>query len=122
MGSCNGLVLLFHNLFAWDVSIQNPFTKSFYKIPYKDYEWPEPRSVNYLLEKIVYGFGYDSLSDDVKVVRNVQFLTDVEKAFYSSVDVYSLKMKSWKKVESFPYYVLYEMAEGVFIGGALHWL
>ncbi|KAH9620941.1 hypothetical protein KSS87_015495, partial [Heliosperma pusillum] len=72
-----------------------------------------------------YGFGYDLVNDDYKVIAlSCYFLEPKDedeprpepKMF---ANVYSVKKGTWKQVESFPY--LYDYA-GVFVGGSIHWI
>lgn len=72
------------------------------------------------------GFGYDSCSDDYKVVtlsyhdRDDDHNPDCDDIF---VDVYSIKMRSWRRLGNFPYdHSVSGFASGKFINGASHWL
>ncbi|PWA41710.1 F-box associated interaction domain-containing protein [Artemisia annua] len=62
--------------------------------------------------QVAYGFGYDSYTDDYKVVA-------VRKS-NNKVKVYSLKTGIWKKVSDFP--DAYLLEDGVFLNGCIHWL
>lgn len=69
-----------------------------------------------------YGLGYDSSSDDYKLVRICTELNDaVIKVFRTRVRVYSLRHNSWKQVEDFPGQLLRPGVLGVFFNGALYW-
>lgn len=130
LSSCNGILLtqtkpcdFLRFGRRYDVVLQNPFTRSFHKIPFVKYKYPGPDGVVCSPFSIVYGIGYDAATDDYKVLRNCQYIgCSVGKPFYSHVTVYSLKMKSHKHVEPFPHYIKRGMTESVFVGGALHWL
>ncbi|PWA43091.1 F-box associated interaction domain-containing protein [Artemisia annua] len=62
--------------------------------------------------QVAYGFGYDSYTDDYKVVA-------VRKS-NNKVKVYSLKTGIWKNVSDFP--DAYLLEDGVFLNGCIHWL
>ncbi|WMV10258.1 hypothetical protein MTR67_003643 [Solanum verrucosum] len=70
-----------------------------------------------------YGFGYDFASDDYKVVNLSRYRKgNIDTTF---VDVYSVRMGLWRRLESLPYDdVLSERggASGVFVNGVLHWM
>ncbi|XP_026428684.1 F-box/kelch-repeat protein At3g23880-like [Papaver somniferum] len=57
------------------------------------------------------GFGYDSKSEDYKVVTGNN----------SVVEVYSLKLNSWRIIENASY-IFPNRVVGIFINGDLHWL
>ncbi|XP_031121316.1 F-box protein CPR1-like [Ipomoea triloba] len=68
-------------------------------------------------QNVLYGFGYDNVSDDYKVLRIAESY-DCE----SEVKVFSVKSNSWRKIHCFPHYLKYERAHGVQATGALHWV
>ncbi|KAK4425817.1 hypothetical protein Salat_1775700 [Sesamum alatum] len=96
----------------------------------------------------MHGFGYDSCSDDYKVVTLSYYDTHNEHRsdhVETFVDVYSVKMGVWKRVESSPYdhavlqlspwewdhftrklsqQVMFNktLSPGAFVNGAIHWL
>ncbi|KAL2475633.1 F-box protein CPR30 [Abeliophyllum distichum] len=67
-----------------------------------------------------YDFGYDSATDDYKVIRLITAHTD-GITDSSVVELYSLKSDSWKRFEAL---VGYSFCIGycILVGGALHWL
>lgn len=71
-----------------------------------------------ICEKIIYGFGYDHVNDDYKVLRIAQFWDEV----VDEVKVYNLKSNSWRRIKDFPYYLSYKRADGMLVNGALHWV
>ncbi|XP_059628783.1 F-box protein CPR1-like, partial [Cornus florida] len=74
---------------------------------------------------IGYGFGYDSIRDDYKLVRIVQYYGEKDDSLYFEVMVYSLKSNSWQRIQDFPYYLPYNpglLQNAVFVRGALHWI
>ncbi|KAH0988906.1 hypothetical protein GBA52_000389 [Prunus armeniaca] len=67
------------------------------------------------------GFGYDSATDDYKVVRIMEFRTS--NGFCSSeVKVYGLKSNSWKRVQNLPSNHRYFGSYIHCLNSALHWL
>ncbi|CAN0907896.1 F-box protein CPR1 [Linum grandiflorum] len=66
-----------------------------------------------------YGFGYDSGSDDYKVVR-VFHTTDTDHNFHESEVIHFGVRSNSCKIVNIPY-VLYQKM-GAFVGGAIHWV
>ncbi|XP_059311957.1 F-box/kelch-repeat protein At3g06240-like [Lycium ferocissimum] len=119
-GSCNGLVLVVdrENI----IFLINPTTLKYHKVPVFDLSLPllgrnNRRSCN------MYGFGYDVVSDDYKVV-NLSYY-DTNHSEYKAdtfVDMYSVRKGVWKRLET-PYdHSLTDLASGVLVNGVLHWL
>ncbi|GAV83388.1 hypothetical protein CFOL_v3_26836 [Cephalotus follicularis] len=143
--SSNGLIALRSS--DRDIGLYNPSTRKRLKLPVEpvDPTGDSSRSPGY----VFYGFGYDSVSDDYKVVRmvkfnkfedndrhgdgdgdggdnNVGYLLDYE------VKVYSLRKNSWKRVYMlslylsfmfrFFYHLLHRRGYGVLVSGVLHWI
>lgn len=51
----------------------------------------------------IYGFGYDPINGDYKLVRVMQCSQLSRQEFYfNKVDVYSAKSNTWKNVSDFP--------------------
>ncbi|RXH92609.1 hypothetical protein DVH24_033505 [Malus domestica] len=117
VGSCNGLICLLLNppiayyeeyyenirLLLW-----NPSTRTARKLP--DIDW-------FRYRPIYYGFGYDSTTQDYKVLLGSINYKDGFAA------IFSLKAASWKiVVDSLkPAASLYYSGRGCFLNGALHW-
>ncbi|KAF7152934.1 hypothetical protein RHSIM_Rhsim01G0117500 [Rhododendron simsii] len=98
VGSCHGLIGL-RNREDVTLAIWNPSTRS-----------------------EMHGFGYDSITDDYKMVRFVQFFEFGTDNFVSSVKVYTMKSNSWQKIRDFPYCLYYGQGCAVLVGSALHWV
>lgn len=66
----------------------------------------------------MFGFGYDHLNDDYKVVlaKSVSSYGRLDKG----VIVYSLKTNSWRKIEDFRETICHQ-GLGKFVKGVLHW-
>lgn len=62
----------------------------------------------------VYGFGYDNVNDDYKVVRLISSVKVIE--------IYSLRSDSWKKYHDFPVDIPKQSPFGVFVNSTMHWL
>ncbi|PSS24777.1 F-box protein [Actinidia chinensis var. chinensis] len=118
LGSCDGLVCLYNG--EDNVAIWNPSTRRYQKLPETEIEFPDYFTS---CQCIIYGFGYDPITDDYKVVRLIQFYgEDVWDSFDSEVKVYSSRSNSWRRIKDFPYYLRYKRAYGVLVGSSLHWV
>ncbi|KAL2937381.1 hypothetical protein RDABS01_020830 [Bienertia sinuspersici] len=85
----------------------NPTTKEFKELPESPYAL-DPDASSYSM----YGVGYDSVSDDYKVVTVF---------FY--INVYSVKNGTWKSAANSPYdHAVGHVTSGVFVDGCIHWL
>ncbi|XP_019253542.1 PREDICTED: F-box/kelch-repeat protein At3g06240-like [Nicotiana attenuata] len=70
----------------------------------------------------MYGFGYDVVNDDYKVVALSYYDIDEPDIVDTFVDIYSLRKGLWKRLGSSPYdHSLTDPASGVLVNGALHW-
>ncbi|KAF8016154.1 hypothetical protein BT93_H1615 [Corymbia citriodora subsp. variegata] len=95
-------------------ALYNPTTKEFRNLPYSNL-FPEGTKLH--------GFGYDSQSDDYKIVQgNVQ---GIGSGFvdWRIEEIFSLKSSSWKgsQAQLGRNLLLHERGEGVYWKGALHW-
>ncbi|KAG5565004.1 hypothetical protein RHGRI_001020 [Rhododendron griersonianum] len=117
VGSCDGLIGL-RNREDGILAIWNPSTRRCQELPYTKTDYP----VYHVFAKHeMYGFGYDSIIDDYKMVR-VQFFQIGIDDFVSSVKVYSMKSNSWRKIRDFPYCLYYGQGCAVLVGSTLHWV
>ncbi|VVB07752.1 unnamed protein product [Arabis nemorensis] len=130
-GSCNGLIGLSNS--PTDLAIFNPSTRQIHRLPQSTIDLPDGSTTR---GYVFYGLGYDSVNDDYKVVRMVQFKRDSDDelgcSFPYEVKVFSLKMNSWKRIVSvspsiqllfyFYYHLLYRRGYGVLAGNSLHWV
>ncbi|GLU20565.1 hypothetical protein SLE2022_367560 [Rubroshorea leprosula] len=110
LGSCNGLLCV-SNIID-DIAVWNPSTKEYLILP--------ALSLG-ACQVFVYGFGYDSVNDDYKVVRIIQSFRVEDKVFELEVKVWSFGEKGWRRIEDLPYVLSFPGANGVFVCGALHW-
>ncbi|EFH58716.1 F-box family protein [Arabidopsis lyrata subsp. lyrata] len=113
VGSSNGLVCISPGEGA--VILYNPTTGDSKRLP----ETLRPKSVEYGRDNFqTYGFGFDDLTDDYKVVKLVATSDDILDA-----SVYSLKADSWRRICN----LNYEhndgfYTSGVHFNGAIHWV
>lgn len=116
VGSANGLVCL------WDrnsdiIYLLNPSTRKCKRLPLVPVEFPS--CFNKIL-KCAYGFGYDHLRDDYKVVK----IANSSKFLGFVAIVYSLKTNSWTKIQGVlsTRNISFMNTWGKFASGALYWL
>ncbi|CAK9161884.1 unnamed protein product [Ilex paraguariensis] len=105
LGSCNGLLLIgksSETLYLW-----NPSTREYKKfsIPYSDGA-----------RHFLWGLGFDSSSDDYKVVRVVRCKSQAPIAKF-----YSVKSNSWSDYRDFPYRTFHNQV-GIILNKSLHWI
>lgn len=118
MGSCNGIVL------AKDendtIFLMNPTTREPCKLPLSPFALPLRESF------VMYGFGYDSSTDDYKVISISFWDTDNEHSPDCTdmfVSIYSLRYNSWRNLQNSPYdHAVGHLISGVLINENLHWL
>ncbi|XP_006360351.1 F-box/kelch-repeat protein At3g23880-like [Solanum tuberosum] len=110
LGSCNGLICL--TPMSFKLMIWNPVTGK-----HKEFQDSFVQcAVNCYIR---YGFGYDYVHDDYKVVKIFSFPRN-EGKYESKVKIYSLKDDSWKMGEGFDSgYV--NAQSGMCLNGYLHW-
>ncbi|PWA60036.1 restriction endonuclease, type II-like superfamily protein [Artemisia annua] len=108
-GTVNGIVLLFIHC---DMILYNPLTSAYKKVP--DHPHIHRGSRNY----DVYGFGYGTTPDDLKIV----IISSTQRRDLRSCDVYNLKTTSWNKpLELIGNYDFGDEYKGVFVNGFLYW-
>ncbi|KAF8016028.1 hypothetical protein BT93_H1550 [Corymbia citriodora subsp. variegata] len=102
MGCCDGLVCL---TVSDGFLLYNPTTKEFRNLPGSDLVQGDD---------FFHGFGYDSISDDYKIVQG-------DGSTNCQVAIFSLKSGSWRKihVQQESHRAVYD--RGVYWKGALHW-
>lgn len=66
---------------------------------------------------IAYGFGYDEVSNDYKVVVLIDMFPYMEP--WPEVTVYSSKTETWSRTGEFPGFM--PVKYGVFVDGKLYW-
>uniref|UniRef100_A0A1J3JQ33 F-box protein CPR30 n=1 Tax=Noccaea caerulescens TaxID=107243 RepID=A0A1J3JQ33_NOCCA len=130
-GSCNGLIGLSNS--PTDMAIFNPSTRQIHRLPAEIVDFPEGSTTR---GYVFYGFGYDSVNDDYKIVRMVQCkggkADELVLGFPYEIKVFSLKRNSWKRIKRvlpaiqllfyFYYHLLYRRGYGVLASNSLHWV
>ncbi|XP_031121315.1 F-box protein CPR1-like isoform X2 [Ipomoea triloba] len=114
LGSCHGLLCLDTTGDEDRMVLWNPTTHKYHRFPFPEFENLGESAI--CIWCLVFGFGYDKVSDDYKVLRIFQ-----SHECQSEAKVYSLKLNSWRKIPCFPYCLKYKRANGVLVAGALHW-
>ncbi|KAI8561481.1 hypothetical protein RHMOL_Rhmol04G0343400 [Rhododendron molle] len=109
LGSFNGILLLHTGniLCLW-----NPSIRVYQQIS-------RPKLSKFPDAKILYGLGYDSISDDFKVVSAIR------PQWYDPciVHVFSSKLNSWKRwTADFNYDIIWRNGSGTVLNGAPHWV
>ncbi|XP_050229078.1 F-box protein CPR1-like [Mercurialis annua] len=117
IGSCNGLLCVY-NLKTEAFCIFNPTTMKYLCLP----GFLPPFDTNIL----AYGFGYDSLSDDYKIVRiaqkfDVNAMDNNNIGFLETEMVVGCVRSKALKVVKMPYFITDNLM-GVLAAGTLHWI
>ncbi|XP_050230636.1 F-box protein CPR1-like [Mercurialis annua] len=120
VGSCNGL-LCFGNATGGTL-LMNPFTRKHYVLPYLIMDANVKVKGKSIWGAWAFGFGYDSVNDDYKVVRLGQYAGLVEPYFDTETMVYSHKLNSWKNIPGMSYVLGSDQKMGLLVGDSLHWL
>ncbi|XP_022142598.1 F-box protein CPR30 [Momordica charantia] len=117
-GSCNGILCICN--VADDIALWNPSTRKYRILPSLP---PERRSDDVFRFSVdAYGFGYDSVHDDFKLLKISQFIRLNPMDIESVVKVFSLRKFCWIPIQSMTYSLRYSSKMGVFVNGALHWV
>ena len=114
MGTCNGLIFLADDSYRQCYIIYNPCVRKFVKLP-------KP-NINFFShgDDDASGFGFDSKTNDYKVVR---FVTSTVQKGKPPVEVYSLSTGKWRMVTALPpIAVPRDYDSSAFVNGALHWV
>ena len=123
VGSCNGLLCLFENRRGWNwgnvINLWNPSIRKFKRLP--------DSSLSGQYDQISNGFGYQSETNDYKVVKIYSCPTGDIMQNSIVAEVYTLSSDSWRKVGiSLRPKVAVSSTEtcssATFVSGALHWL
>ncbi|XP_050243943.1 F-box protein CPR1-like [Quercus robur] len=121
VGTCNGLLCLSNTYDINRFFLLNPSGRKFVELPL-----PNVTLHNYFEPSL--GFGYDSKTNDYKVVRAVSLKLMEDSCVFQNpqppvVEVYSLSTGQWKMLSAPVCVVLYgNCQKQAFVNGALHWL
>ncbi|GER56314.1 F-box protein [Striga asiatica] len=115
--SCNGVVLAMGD----PPVLYNPFSRDHRVLPSCPIEHRTPPEC---YPHTVYGFGYEPIADDYKVIRVIEFRHEGSYAWVSSeARVYSLRSNCWRRIEDFPYPLPFlNCFWRVHVSGSLHTL
>ena len=108
IGSCNGLLCLFDSSQRC-VKLCNPFMRL------KSSKSPKAFRLDWMIK--YYGFGYDQVNENYKVLVVVQNKDDLRETF---TKIYNFGKGSWKTIQNFPYTSTSKL--GKFVGGTLNWI
>ncbi|XP_074272294.1 F-box protein CPR1-like [Silene latifolia] len=107
LGSCNGVVCI-ASIDAAYACLYNPTTETHRLLPVQPSRFPKPNVDTIVgvlndhpkpMEHLfLYGFGYDSVNDDYKLLRILEFYSDSDFVG-TEVCLFSLKNNSWKYVD-----------------------
>ncbi|XP_071703434.1 F-box/kelch-repeat protein At3g06240-like [Rutidosis leptorrhynchoides] len=121
-GSCNGLVLLsaFRLCSGHEtLIISNPTTREFVELPDCDFKIEGHRFVYFIMRDL----GYDSVTDDYKVVTINRFQNPTDDDLIMCVHVYSLRRNTWTRVIDFPdKYHWPRIRSKALVNGSFHWV
>ncbi|XP_076895721.1 F-box/kelch-repeat protein At3g06240-like [Bidens hawaiensis] len=120
-GSCNGLVLAstLHSVTPRSLVLFNPTTKELVELPECGFE----KLIHMFECDVMYAFGYDSRTDDYKVVTFYYIDNNID------VYIYSLRSRCWSRPvvvgcprdHSHPHYNG-KSSPVVFVNGIVHWI
>ncbi|WZY80574.1 hypothetical protein YC2023_026958 [Brassica napus] len=131
-GSVNGVIGLTNS--PLDLALFNPSTRKIHRLPIAPIDFPE-HSIS--RENVFYGLGYDSVSDDYKVVRIIQSNDEGDEddesfGYALEIKVFSLRSNKWKRIHLlfevqilfiyFYYDLLHRRGNGVLASNSLHWI
>lgn len=118
VGSCNGLIC--YGNAAGTIALLNPLTTKHHILPFLPLDFHlEGKST---WGAWAFGFGYDPISDDYKVVRLGQYLCLFDQFFDTETMVCSLKANTWRRIPGMSYVLGFDQKMGVLVGDSLHWL
>ncbi|KAK9002435.1 hypothetical protein V6N11_025113 [Hibiscus sabdariffa] len=117
LGSCNGLLALMSR--RDEISLWNPSTRKSRMFPAAAVEISRGRLRRGF---VVYGFGYDRISDDYKLLQMAQYYFSNDDSIKSEVKVYSSSSNCWRRIQDFNFYIKYKLVHGVLANNALHFV
>ncbi|KAE8674661.1 Detected protein of unknown function [Hibiscus syriacus] len=124
-GPCNGILCLAERVVGHNFALWNPSTREFKILPKSTVQRPPG-----LLEFSSFyclGFGYDSHTDDFKVLRFVTyyFEENLDEGLMADwtrqVELYSLKSDSWKEISFTGVYAFASTLFNNYVNGFIYW-
>ncbi|XP_058008001.1 F-box/kelch-repeat protein At3g06240-like [Hevea brasiliensis] len=123
VGSFNGVFCLSYGVYGRHTdgaALWNPSVRKIVNIP-----CPNVTFTSHGFYKHLLGFGFDSATDDYKLVRIV-YLPDSNFNFDKIpplVEIYSLRSRVWRKVDNNDLkYVIADFSTSAFLNGTCHWV
>ncbi|KAA8517957.1 hypothetical protein F0562_015431 [Nyssa sinensis] len=108
LGSCNGLICILQTplIFLW-----NPALRQLRSLPK-----PQIRPLDVI---VVFGFGYDPVTDDKKLVR---FVCDESLGFHLRAEVFTLSTDCWRELEVDMLSLVPLCRSTAFANGFIYWI
>ncbi|XP_050213102.1 F-box protein At3g07870-like [Mercurialis annua] len=121
VGSVHGLLCLSDDIFGYTykVRIWNPLVKRYLELPKPNVTFSQVGPYMFVL-----GFGFDSKSNDFKVVRMVYVQCDDGDEIPPIVEVFAVKERVWRKVgaKNVKSCCVERVWSQCFLNGFIHWL
>ncbi|KAM3320855.1 F-box protein [Capsicum chacoense] len=125
VGSCQGLLCICDSLFSDALYVYNPFTRDYKQLP---------RSVEFEVQKLVFGFGFSHVTNEYKVIKIINYANiyynepgvyrRFRVPFFGKSDVQVLSLGTsnrWRSIGE----VVYRFdlnSQGIMLNGKMHWL
>jgi len=115
----NGIFCIYDWIKPSKIVLWNPATNEVYVVPPNLPKSLPNGAANYFL----YGFGYDHVSDDYKVIQFVHLQEGMCKTHDPFCEIYSLRSHSWRKLDvDIPIAYRSPFGSEVYLDGVCHWL
>ena len=117
LDSCDGLLCIVDIInLDGKIMLWNPSTRQRYQLPPNPDIWdPSVRPGTRFDSAFCRGFGYDSSSDDYKVV------VIITKEYNTEVNVFSLRTNKWKRIQE-KHHTVVARRHAAILHGAAHWM
>ncbi|CAL5391020.1 unnamed protein product [Camellia sinensis] len=117
VGSCNGLLCISPHYGSEFAFLWNPSIRRFLTLPESGY------SVTDSDLQFVFGFGFDRISNDYKVVKIGYLNEKTRGSVLCKMELYALSMLSWRPICVVDFrFELSINTWSVFVNGAVHWV
>jgi len=121
VASCNGILCIadFNQTSSIPILLWNPSIRKFKELPLLR----KPKAIGKV--NLTFGFGYDSFTDNYKVVVVLRYLecdSNVNCAIKTDVKVHILGTYFWKSIQECPFDVVSTRQCGKFVSGTINWL
>jgi F-box interacting protein len=118
LGSCNG-ILCIADIYKGLAVLWNPSIRKVKELP----PFEKPRGSTRIM--MSFGFGYDSFTDNYKVVVVFEYHIYVSSGMLikkAEVKVHTLGNNFWKNIQDFPFDGVLVERSGKFVSGTINWL